>query len=76
MCPTLCDPTDCSMPGSSVHGILQARILEWIALPSSRGSSQPGGLTGLNYHHCMAGEFFINSTSWEAPMETTMYKIK
>ena len=38
-CPTLCDPMDCSPPGSSVHGILQARILEWVAMPSSRGSS-------------------------------------
>ena len=38
-CPTLCDPRDCSPPGSSVHGILQARKLEWVALPSSRGSS-------------------------------------
>ena len=39
--PTLCNPMDCSPPGSSVHGILQARILEWVAMPSSRGSSQP-----------------------------------
>ena len=39
-CPTLCDPLDCSPPGSSVHGILQARILERVARPSSRGSSQ------------------------------------
>ena len=39
-CPTLCHPMDCSPPGSSVHGILQARILEWAAMPSSRGSSQ------------------------------------
>ena len=38
-CPTLCDPKDCSPPGSSVRGILQARILEWIAVPSSRRSS-------------------------------------
>ena len=38
---TLCDPTVCSLAGSSVHGILQARILEWVAIPSSRGSSQP-----------------------------------
>ena len=37
-CLTLCDPVDYSLPGSSVHGILQARILEWVALPSSRGS--------------------------------------
>ena len=39
LCPTLCDHVDCSPPDSSVHGILQARILEWIAMPSSRGSS-------------------------------------
>ena len=39
-CPTLCDPLDHSPPGSSVHGILQARILEWVAISSSRGSSQ------------------------------------
>ena len=41
-CPTLCDPLGCSLPGSSVHGILQARTLEWVAVPFSRGSSQPG----------------------------------
>ena len=38
---TMCDPMDCSPPGSSVHGILQERILEWVAMPSSRESSQP-----------------------------------
>ena len=40
-CPTLCDPMDCSPPGSSVHGIFQARILEWVAISFSRGSSPP-----------------------------------
>ena len=40
-CPVLCNPMDCSLPGSSVLGILQARILEWVAIPFSRGSSQP-----------------------------------
>ena len=40
-CPTLCDPMDCSLPGSSVHGILQARILEWVTIPS------PGELPNL-----------------------------
>ena len=40
-CPTLCHPMDCSPPSNSVHGILQAGILERIAMPSSRGSSQP-----------------------------------
>ena len=39
-CPTLCDPVDCSLPGFSVHGILQARVLEWVAISFSRGSSQ------------------------------------
>ena len=38
---TLCDPMDCSPPGSSVHGILQARILEWVPMPSSGGSFHP-----------------------------------
>ena len=42
LCPTLCDPMDCNLPGSFVHGILQARILEWVAIPFSRGSSHPG----------------------------------
>ena len=41
VCLTLCNPMDCSLPGSSVHGIFQARILEWVAISSSRGSSQP-----------------------------------
>ena len=40
-CPTLCDPIDCSLPGSSVRGIFQATVLEWIAISFSRGSSQP-----------------------------------
>ena len=46
-CPTLCDPMDCSPPGSSVRGIFQARILEWVAMSSSRGSSRPGAQTSL-----------------------------
>ena len=54
-CPTLCDPTDCSPPGFSVHGILQARILEWIAIPFSRGTSQPRNRTLVS---CVAGRFF------------------
>ena len=45
-CPTLCDPVDCSLPGSSVHGILQARILEWVAITFSRGSSRTRDWTG------------------------------
>ena len=44
---TLCDPLDCSLPGSSVQGILQARTLQWVARPASRGSSRPGLNSGL-----------------------------
>ena len=40
-CPTLCEPMDCHSPGSSDHGIFQARLLDWVAMPSSRGSSRP-----------------------------------
>src|SRR5574337_84683 len=54
-CLILCDPMDCSPPGSSVHGILQVRILEWVAMPSSRGSSQPRGGTQVS---CIAGGFY------------------
>ena len=46
--PTLCDPVDYSPPGFPVHGILQARILEWVAMPSSRGSSQPRDQTHIS----------------------------
>ena len=45
---TLCDPMGCSLPGSSVHGVLQARILEWVATSSSRGSSQPRNRTRVS----------------------------
>ena len=48
LCLTLCDPMDCSPPGSSVHGILQARILEWVAISFSRGSSQPSDRTQVS----------------------------
>ena len=48
-CPTLCNPMDCSLPGSSVHGILQIRMLESVALPSSRGSSWPRDWTYVSY---------------------------
>ena len=48
LCPTLCDPMDCSPPASSVHGISQARILEWVAISFSRGSSQPRDQTHVS----------------------------
>ena len=55
LCPTLGDPMDCSPPGSSVRGTLQARILERVAMPSSRGSSWPRDRTWVS---CIAGGFF------------------
>ena len=63
-CPILCDPMDCSPPDFSVHGILQARILEWVAIPFSRGSSQPRDRTRVS---CIAGRFSIIWAAREAP---------
>ena len=59
-CLTLCDPIDCSSPGSSAHGILQARILEQVAISFSRGSSQLKDRTHLSYVFCIAGRFFTH----------------
>ena len=53
LCPTLCDPTDYSLPGSSVHGISQARILEWVAIFFSRRSSWPRDGTCISYISCI-----------------------
>ena len=55
LCPTLCDSMDYSPPGSSVHGILQPRIVEWVAIPFSRGSSQPRDQTQVSH---IVGRFF------------------
>ena len=56
-CLTLCDPVDCSPPGSSERGILQARILEWVAITSSRGSSRPRDQTQVS---CISRRFITN----------------
>ena len=55
-CPTLCDSMDYSPPGSSVHGILQARVLEWVAIPFSKGFSWPTVWTQVS---CIAGRLYI-----------------
>ena len=57
-CPTLCNPMNCTLSGSSVHGILQARIWESVAMPSSRGSSPPRDWTHISCSSCIAGRFF------------------
>ena len=61
--PTLCNSMNCRLPASSVHGILQARTLEWVAMPSSRGSSQPRDWTQVSR---IAGGFFTVWATWEA----------
>ena len=58
-CLTLCHPMDCSPPGSSVHGIFQARILEWVAVSSSRGSSRPRDASCISLISCIASRSFI-----------------
>ena len=62
-CPTLCDCMDCSLSGSSAHGILQARILEWVAISFSRGSSQPRDRTWIS---CTTGRLFTIWATREA----------
>ena len=57
LCLTLCDPMDCSPPGSSVHEIFLARILEWVAISYFRGSSQPRDQTCVSCDSCIAGRF-------------------
>ena len=75
-CLTLCDPMDCSPPGSSVHGILQARVLEWVAISFSRGSSRPrdwtlGGSDGKE-SACNVEEIWVWSLGWEDALEKEM----
>ena len=66
-CVWLCNPMDCSPPGSSVRGILQARILESVAMPSSRGSSQPRDQTQVS---CPGGGFFTSQDTREAQLDS------
>ena len=63
-CPTLCEPKDCSLPGSSVHGISQTRILEWVAISSSSRSSRPRNRTCIS---CIGRWVFHHWATWEAP---------
>ena len=72
-CPTLCDTMDCSLTDSSVHGILQARILEWVAIAFSRGSSQPKDWTWIS---CTAGSLFTFWVTREAHTKWSKVKKK
>ena len=62
-CLTLCNPTDCSLPGFSIHGIFQASVLEWVATPFSWGSSQPRDQTRVS---CIVGRRFTLWATREA----------
>ena len=63
-----CDPIDCILPGSSVHGICQARILEWVAISFSRGSSQPRGQTQVSIISCASRQILYHGATKEAQM--------
>ena len=73
LCPTFCDPMDYSLPGSSVRGILQARILEWVAIPYSRGSSRPRDQTWVSG---IAGKIFTVWATREGPWFFKVVKCK
>ena len=64
---SICSPMDFSPPGSSVHRILQAKILEWVAMPSCRGSSWPRDWTWSLMSPALAGGIFTTSATWVAP---------
>ena len=66
----LCDPMDCSPPSSSVHGILQARILEWVAISSSRAFSQSRDQTCISYISCIGKHILHHCATSEAPIES------
>ena len=66
--PTFCNPMDCSPPGSSAHGILQARILEWVAILPPGELPNPGIRTWSLKSPALAGRFFTTSATWETPI--------
>ena len=65
-CPALCNPMDCRPPGSSFHGIFQARILEWVAMPSSKDLPHPGIELASSVPPALAGRLFYHWATWEA----------
>ena len=77
LCLTLCDPVDHSLPDSSVHGIFQARTMEWVAIPlgdlSSRGSSQPRDGTCISCDSCITGGFFTTEPPGKTWMEISKW---
>jgi len=74
-CWTLCDPMDCSPTGFSVHGIFHVRILEWVAISSSRGSSPPRDWTGISCVSWISGRFFTVEPLGKPDVPWTRIKI-
>ena len=72
VCLTLCNPTDCNLPGSSVHGIFQARILEWVAISFSRGSAQPRDRTCVSCVSYNGRWTLYQCTTWKDPIRTDL----
>ena len=73
-CLSLCDPVDRSPPGSSVHGVLQARILEWVVMPSSRGSSWLRDQTRIPYVSSVGRWILYHRATWKAVIAKTVLK--
>ena len=73
-CPTLCDPMDYSSPGSSVHGILQASILEQVSIPFSRASSQPRDQTHIFYISCIGRQVLYHYSHLGSP-NSVIYEV-
>ena len=77
LCLTLCNPMDCSPPGSSLHGILQARILEWIACPFfSRGSSHPRDQIHISYISCIDRQVLYHQCHLGRPICGTVWRYR
>ena len=69
LCPTLWNPTDCSPPDSSVHGLSQERIPEWVAISFSRGSSWPRDWNHLSCISCIGRQILYHCATWESPLD-------
>ena len=74
LCPTLCNPMDYSLPGSSVHGLFQAKILEWVAMASSRGSSRPRDQTHIFCISLIGRHILYHCATWKPIRKTLIWK--
>ena len=72
-CLTLCNPMDCGPPGSPLHGISQAKILEWVAIPISRGFSQPRDQTQVYFVFCTGRQILYHCATWETFIQSGPY---